>query len=62
MYPLFFYITPDSSITLQKYAKYREDKSVRRAAFVDDAFGTNSGTKLAQCENESNFGTSEKVG
>ncbi|MEW5833001.1 MAG: tyrosine-type recombinase/integrase [Campylobacterota bacterium] len=52
----------DSSITLQKYAKYREDKSVRRAAFVDDAFGTNSGTKLAHGENESSFVISEKVG
>lgn len=52
----------DSSVTLQKYAKYREDKSVRRAAFVDDAFGTNSGTKLAHDKKESSFGISEKVG
>lgn len=41
----------DSSVTLKIYAKYREDRSVRRAAFVDDAFGIQVGTKLVQSGN-----------
>lgn len=41
----------DSSVTLKIYAKYREDRSVRRAAFVDDAFGIQVGTKLVQSAN-----------
>lgn len=41
----------DSSVTLKIYAKYREDRSVRRAAFVDDAFGIQVGSKLVQSGN-----------
>lgn len=53
----------DSSVTLQKYAKYRKDTSIRRATFVEDAFddGTQSGTKLAHNKNKSDFGSFVKA-
>lgn len=30
----------DSAVTLQKYTKYRKNKNIQRAVFIDDAFGS----------------------